>query len=64
MKQKYIFDGAIMSFDKVIEPGWSASTFATSLKQARNFLTYRYKKEHNLSPRASIKLSGRLEAVS
>ena len=64
MKQQYIYEGPVMKFDSCIERKWSASTFAASEKQARNNLSYRYKKERGFTPQTLIKLPGKLELVS
>ena len=60
---RYLYDGPVLAFETCIEHKWSASTYAVSEKQARNNLTYRYKKEHGRTADARISLPGKITLV-
>lgn len=58
--QRYVYEGPVMEFEKPIAYNWKASTYAPSESKARNNLTYRFKKLHNLIPSAKITLPGKI----
>lgn len=57
---KYIYDGPVKEFDKLIAEHWKGETIASSETKARSNLAYRYKREHNKTPNSNIKLTGKL----
>lgn len=57
------YSGPVLYFDQVICSNWTAETTATSDKQARNNLTYKYKKAHNFAPRSCVTLPGKIIVV-
>lgn len=59
----YLYNGPVMSFDKVISCSWQASTYAPTPQKAKSNLSYRFKKEHNLIPNAKIKLPNEVKEM-
>lgn len=57
---QYFYSGPVMAFDNCINPKWEASTSASSEKQARNNLTFQYKRQHKLAPDSNIRLTGKI----
>ena len=60
---EFEYSGPVYNFDKLIDPKWTARTYAKSERQARNNLAFRYKKEHNKDPKAFITLPGELKEI-
>ena len=56
--QEYKYSGPVMIFDICVNPKWTATTRAPSESKARNNLTYRYKKTHNLVAMTRVTLPG------
>ena len=59
-KKTYVYKGAVMMFDRVIDRYWEAETTATSEKKAKSNLVFRYKKMHRLEPTAKVTLPGQV----
>lgn len=57
---KYIYDGPVKEFDKLIAEHWKGETIAPSEEKARSNLAYQYKKEHHKTPNSKIKITGKL----
>lgn len=57
---KYIYDGPVKEFDRIISWRWKGETVAPSETKARSNLAYQYKREHNKSPNSNIKLTRKL----
>lgn len=60
---KYVYDGPVKEFDKVIDNKWSSSTYAPSEKKARSNLTYQFKKQFNKASSAKITLPGNIKRI-
>lgn len=60
MGQVYIYEGAVLEFDKCISNHWVGETFAPNEKRARSNLTYKFKRQNNRLPNAKITLPGKL----
>ena len=58
-RKKYKYNGGVRYFDQIITTTYKAQTYASSEKQAISNLVYRYKREHGLSPTATIRLTGK-----
>lgn len=56
----YLYDGPVASFGRVVKKRWKNSTYAVSDKKARSNLTYKYKKQHNLTADSKIELPGEI----
>ena len=63
-KKTYVYKGAVMVFDRVIDPYWEAETTATSAKKAKSNLVFRYKKMNGLDPTAKVTLPGQVHDYS
>lgn len=59
-KKTYVYKGAVMIFDRVIDQYWEAETTATSAKKAKSNLIFRYKKMNGLGPTTKITLPGQV----
>lgn len=56
----YVYKGAVMEYDRVIDQYWEAETTAISPKKAKSNLAYRFKKMNGLVPSAKIALPGKI----
>lgn len=43
---KYIYDGPVMEFDRLVTDHWKGETMAISAKKAKSNLIYQYKKKN------------------
>lgn len=57
---KYIYDGPVKEFDKLIAEHWKGETIAPTETKARSNLAYQYKRSHNKTPNSKIALTGKL----
>lgn len=60
---RYRYSGPVMEFERCIAFNWKAETSAETEGKARSNLTYRFKKENNRTPNASIRLPGELVMI-
>ena len=60
---KYVYEGPVMYFDKIIDRHYRAETMAKSAAKARSNLTYSYKRKYGYEPYAAISLPGDIELV-
>ena len=60
---KYIYDGPVLEFDRLVLDHWKGETIANSESKARNNLAYQYKKNHNRIAATKITLPGKLKVV-
>lgn len=58
---KYIYDGPVLSFGKLITDRWVGETMAVTQKKARSNLYYQCKKALGLSSSAAISLPGKIK---
>lgn len=58
---KYIYDGPVKEFDRLVAEHWKASTYAVSEKKAKSNLAFQYKRENGLMPRTMISLPGKIK---
>lgn len=61
---KYIYEGPVMEFDRLLTDRWSGETTATSEKKARSNLTYQFKKQNHRITGTKITLPGKIKMVS
>ena len=52
---KYLYDGPVMKFDICLTTRWTA--------EAKNNLSYRWKREHGLVPQSKITLPGKITLI-
>lgn len=57
---KYTYEGPVMEFSTCIAHNWTDVTYAVSEAKARSNFAYRFKKQNNLAPSASITLPGKI----
>lgn len=58
--EKYVYEGPVKEFDRIISERWSGETWAVSEAKARSNLTYRYKKSTGRAASSKITLPGKL----
>lgn len=61
---KYIYDGPVMEFDRLVAEHWKGETTATSERKAKNNLAYQYKKKNNKIASVKVTLPGKIMLVS
>lgn len=57
---RYLYDGPVLEFDRIVASRWSGETYATSETKARNNLVFQFKKETGRIPRSKIVLPGKI----
>lgn len=60
---KYVYDGPVMEFNKLIADHWKGETMAPTESKARSNLTYQFKKKNNRIAGTKITLPGKLKMV-
>lgn len=60
---KYVYNGPVLEFDKIVANHWSGSTMAVSEKKARCNLAYQFKMEYGRVPRSNITIPGKLTII-
>lgn len=60
---KYLYDGPVMEFDRLVSNHWTGETMAASEHKARTNLAYQYKKQNNRTARTKITLPGELKII-
>lgn len=61
--KKYVYDGPVMYFDRIVDYHWKSETMAISEAKARSNMTYVYKRTHGYAPNSAIHLSGEVQMV-
>lgn len=61
---KYVYDGPVMEFDKLVANHWKGETMALSEKKARSNLAYQYKKKNNRIASVKVTLPGEIKMVN
>lgn len=64
MKKVYAYNGPVNYFDRQIDKQYVAVTTASSEKEARNNLAYRYKMQNGFERNSRISLPGKILSVS
>ena len=59
----YLYEGAVMQFEKVVAPKFRCITRAKSVKQAASNAAFRYKTENGLQPNAKVLLAGNIRRI-
>ena len=60
---KYIYNGPVYEFDKLICSNWTGETRAISDSKSRSNLAYQFKNINNRTATAKITLPGKLEKI-
>ena len=61
---KYVYDGPVMVFDKLVANHWKSETMAPSEQKAKSNLLYQVKQKLNLLPSSRVSLPGKIKMVS
>lgn len=61
---KYIYDGPVMLFDKLVADHWKGETMAPTENKARSNLAYQAKKQLNIIAGTRVKLPGEIKMVN
>lgn len=61
---KYVYNGPVLEFDRVVANQWNGETMAPSKVKAKSNLAYQFKKQHNRVPGSKITLPGDIKEVS
>lgn len=62
--RKYVYDGPVLEFDKLVANHWKGETMALSKKKARSNLAYQYKKKNNRNAGIKVTLPGEIKMVN
>ena len=57
---RYIYNGPVLCFDKVVVSKWKAETTAVSEAKARSNMIFQYKKIAGLEPYTKVTLPGKI----
>lgn len=60
---KYLYDGPVLEFDRVVAERWRATTLAPSERKARSNLSYQFKKQYGKDPATKIVLTGDIQLL-
>lgn len=60
---KYLYEGPVLEFDRVVADNWKATTLAPSERKARSNLTYQFKKQYGKTPSTKITLAGDIKLL-
>lgn len=61
---KYVYNGPVLEFDRVVSNQWKGETMAPSKAKAKSNLAYQFKKQNNRIPGTRITLPGDIKEVS
>ena len=61
---KYIYDGPVMFFDKLVADHWKGETMAPYEQKARSNLEYQAKMKLNLIAGTKVTLPGKIKMVN
>lgn len=60
---KYVYEGPVMEFEKLLTEMWRAETLAPTERKAMSNLQYQFKKKNNKMPNSKIALPGKLQMI-
>lgn len=61
---KYVYDGPVLEFDRLVADHWKGETMAPSAKKAKSNLAYQYKKKNNRNAGIKVTLPGEIKMVN
>lgn len=61
---KYIYDGPVLEFDRLLADHWRAETIAVSKSKAMSNFKYQFKKDHNRLVSNNISLPGEIKLAN
>lgn len=57
---RYIYNGPVLHFNRIVANNWKAETTAVSEAKARSNMIFQYKKIAGLAPYAKVTLPGKI----
>ena len=57
---RYVYEGPVLQFDRVVASRWTAETTAVSEAKARSNMIFQFKKSAGLAPTAKVTLPGKI----
>lgn len=57
---RYIYNGPVLHFDRIVANNWKVETTAVSEAKARSNMIFQYKKITGLAPYAKVTLPGKI----
>lgn len=60
---RYIYDGPVMEFNRLVESKWHGETIAPSEKKAKSNLAYQWKKRNNRVAASVVTLPGKVQII-
>lgn len=60
---KYVYDGPVTEFGRVVTDRWTSSTIAVSEKKARSNFTFQFKKQFGRLPSVKVDLPGKITVI-
>ena len=60
----YSYNGPVFYFEQCIMSQWHGETTAVSERQARNNLTYQFKRKYNYGADSAIRLPGKIKVCT
>lgn len=61
-KIRFLFTGSVTVFDRIVKREWTASTYATSARQAISNLKYRFRNEMDYERTIPLEFDGQMTA--
>lgn len=61
---KYVYDGPVLMFERIVTERWKGETMAPSEKKARSNLTYQFKSQNDMLPGSRFILPGEIKMVN
>lgn len=62
-KRKYTYNDGVAMFGRIIEPKFSAATYATSPAKAQSNILHQFKKAHGYTNSTNLTLTGKVSAL-
>lgn len=60
---RYVYDGPVMEFDRLVQNNWKGETMASSETKARSNLSYQWKQRNSRIAGTRISLPGKLRKM-
>ena len=61
---KYLYEGPVFEFGRIVADRWRAETLAASESKARSNFIFQFKRDNNKIPAAKIDLPGKIKLVT
>lgn len=60
---RYIYDGPVMEFNRLVDSNWHGETIAASEKKAKSNLAYQWKRRNNRIAATVVTLPGKVHIL-